>query len=76
MAPLVMGAVGRDQQQKGLDPSGLAEFLGQPRAHLYTVRASEVGAPPAQKALKDAAHIQREPSRKQRTYELVQHLRR
>jgi len=29
MAPLVMGALGREQQQQGLDPSGLAEFLGQ-----------------------------------------------
>jgi hypothetical protein len=29
IAPLVMGAVGREQQQQGLDPSGLAQFLGQ-----------------------------------------------
>jgi len=29
IAPLVMGAVGREQQQQGLNPSGLAEFLGQ-----------------------------------------------
>lgn len=28
VAPLVMGAVGREQQQQGLDPSGLAQFLG------------------------------------------------
>jgi hypothetical protein len=29
IAPLVMGAVGREQQQQGLDPSGLAQYLGQ-----------------------------------------------
>ena len=27
IAPLVMGAVGREQQQNGLDPNGLSEFL-------------------------------------------------
>jgi hypothetical protein len=29
VAPLVMGAVGRTQQQNGLDPSGLANYLGE-----------------------------------------------
>jgi len=29
VAPLVMGAVGREQQQNGLDPNGLSEFLAQ-----------------------------------------------
>ncbi|HZI86615.1 MAG TPA: DUF937 domain-containing protein [Pyrinomonadaceae bacterium] len=29
LAPMVMGAVGREQQQKGLDPNGLSEFLVQ-----------------------------------------------
>jgi len=29
VAPLVMGAVGRTQQQSGLDSSGLAEYLGE-----------------------------------------------
>ncbi len=29
VAPLVMGAVGRTQQQNGMDSSGLAQFLGQ-----------------------------------------------
>jgi hypothetical protein len=29
VAPLVMGAVGREQQQQGFDPSGLAQFLGE-----------------------------------------------
>jgi hypothetical protein len=29
VAPLVMGAVGREQQQNGLDPNGLSEFLVQ-----------------------------------------------
>ena len=29
VAPLVMGAVGRTQQQNGLDSSGLADYLGQ-----------------------------------------------
>lgn len=29
VAPIVMGAVGRTQQQDGLDPSGLAEYLGE-----------------------------------------------
>jgi hypothetical protein len=29
LAPLVMGAVGRTQQQNGLDSSGLADYLGQ-----------------------------------------------
>lgn len=29
VAPLVMGAVGRSQQQNGLDSSGLAQFLGE-----------------------------------------------
>ncbi|HZT58020.1 MAG TPA: DUF937 domain-containing protein [Pyrinomonadaceae bacterium] len=28
VAPLVMGAVGREQREQGLDPSGLAQFLG------------------------------------------------
>jgi hypothetical protein len=27
LAPMVMGAVGREQQQNGLDPNGLSEFL-------------------------------------------------
>lgn len=29
VAPMVMGAVGRTQQQNGLDPSGLANYLGE-----------------------------------------------
>jgi len=29
VAPLVMGALGREQQQQGFDPSGLAQFLGE-----------------------------------------------
>ncbi len=29
VAPLVMGAVGREQQQNGLDPNGLSQFLAQ-----------------------------------------------
>ena len=29
VAPLVMGAVGREQQQNGLDPNGLSDFLAQ-----------------------------------------------
>ena len=29
VAPLVMGAVGREQRQQGFDPSSLAQFLGQ-----------------------------------------------
>ena len=29
VAPMVMGAVGREQQQNGLDPNGLSEFLVQ-----------------------------------------------
>jgi hypothetical protein len=29
VAPLVMGAIGREQQQQNLDPSGLAQMLGQ-----------------------------------------------
>ncbi|MBV9957706.1 MAG: DUF937 domain-containing protein [Acidobacteria bacterium] len=29
IAPLVMGAVGREQQQQGLDPDGLSQYLGQ-----------------------------------------------
>ena len=29
LAPMVMGAVGREQQQNGLDPDGLSEFLVQ-----------------------------------------------
>jgi len=29
VAPMVMGAVGREQQQNGLDPNGLSEFLAQ-----------------------------------------------
>jgi hypothetical protein len=29
VAPLVMGAVGRQQQQNGLDPDGLSQFLAQ-----------------------------------------------
>ena len=29
LAPLVMGAVGREQQQNGLDPNGLSQFLAQ-----------------------------------------------
>lgn len=29
VAPLVMGAVGREQQQQSLDPSGLSQYLGE-----------------------------------------------
>src|ERR1044071_1390481 len=29
LAPIVMGAVGRTQREDGLDPSGLAEYLGE-----------------------------------------------
>ena len=29
VAPMVMGAVGREQQQNGLDPNGLSEYLAQ-----------------------------------------------
>ena len=29
VAPLVMGAVGREQQQSGLDPQGLSQYLGE-----------------------------------------------
>ena len=29
VAPLVMGAVGREQKEQGLDPSGLSQYLGE-----------------------------------------------
>ena len=29
MAPLVMGAIGRQQQENGLDPQGLSQYLGE-----------------------------------------------
>lgn len=40
VAPLVMGAVGRQQQENGLDPQGLSEYLG---AQQQQVQASDPG---------------------------------
>ena len=36
VAPLVMGAVGREQQQNGLDANGLSQFLAQQTAEAQT----------------------------------------
>src|SRR6185436_7422564 len=36
VAPLVMGALGREQQQQGLDPQGLAQYLGDQKEQAQT----------------------------------------
>jgi hypothetical protein len=43
VAPLVMGAVGRTQQQNGLDASGLSQFLGDQKAAV-TAQPGMMGA--------------------------------
>jgi hypothetical protein len=43
VAPLVMGAVGRTQQQGGLDSQGLAQYLGQAQAQEQTASPDMMG---------------------------------
>lgn len=43
LAPLVMGALGRMQRQRGLDPEGLAGMLGQERRRLERSAPSGLG---------------------------------
>jgi hypothetical protein len=44
VAPLVMGAVGREQQQNNLDADGLSQFLGQQQEQTQAARPDLMGA--------------------------------
>lgn len=43
VAPLVMGAVGRQQRQEGLDPQGLSQYLGQQQQAAQTANPDLMG---------------------------------
>lgn len=43
VAPLVMGAVGREQQQNGLDAQGLSQFLGGQQQQVQTANPGLMG---------------------------------
>jgi hypothetical protein len=43
VAPLVMGAVGREQQQSGLDAQGLGQYLGEQQQQVQTANPDLMG---------------------------------
>jgi hypothetical protein len=43
VAPLIMGAIGRQQQQNGLDPQGLSQYLGEQQQQVQTADPSLMG---------------------------------
>lgn len=44
VAPLVMGAIGRQQQENGLDPQGLSQYLGDQQQQVQTADPDLMGA--------------------------------
>ncbi|HEY6119041.1 MAG TPA: DUF937 domain-containing protein [Pyrinomonadaceae bacterium] len=44
VAPLVMGAIGREQQQKGLDAQGLAQYLGEQQQQAQSANPDLMGS--------------------------------
>jgi hypothetical protein len=44
VAPLVMGALGRQQQQNGLDPQGLSQYLGEQQQEVQSANPGLMGA--------------------------------
>lgn len=44
VAPLVMGALGREQQQQGLDPQGLSQYLGEQQEQAQTANPDLMGS--------------------------------
>ncbi len=44
VAPLVMGAVGRQQQQNGLDPQGLSQYLGEQQQQAQSANPDLMGS--------------------------------
>lgn len=44
VAPLVMGAIGRQQQENGLDPQGLSQYLGEQRQQVQNTDPGLMGA--------------------------------
>jgi hypothetical protein len=44
VAPLVMGAVGREQQQNGLDPQGLSQYLGEQQQQAESANPDLMGS--------------------------------
>jgi hypothetical protein len=43
VAPLVMGAIGRQQQENGLDPQGLREYLGEQQQQVQSANPGLMG---------------------------------
>lgn len=44
VAPLVMGAIGRQQQENGLDPQGLSQYLGDQQQQVQNADPGLMGA--------------------------------
>lgn len=44
VAPIVMGAVGREQQQNGLDPQGLSQYLGEQQQEAQAANPDMMGS--------------------------------
>ena len=44
VAPLVMGVVGREQQQNGLDPQGLSQYLGEQKQQAESANPDLMGS--------------------------------
>ncbi|HKO97540.1 MAG TPA: DUF937 domain-containing protein [Pyrinomonadaceae bacterium] len=44
VAPIVMGAVGRQQQQNGLDPQGLSQYLGEQQQEAQSTNPDMMGS--------------------------------
>jgi hypothetical protein len=44
VAPIVMGAVGREQQQNGLDPQGLSQYLGEQQQEAQSANPDMMGS--------------------------------